>query len=63
MLFFTGAGLVLFGLILRSGPSFEVPAFGAAILLHGIRALGDIGTVRAATGLPEEVFAYSGPIS
>ena len=62
LLFFTGAGLVLFGLILRSGPSFEVPAFGAAILLHGIRALGDIGTVRAATGLPAEVFAYSGPI-
>ena len=62
LLLATGVALVLGGLILRSRRTLEVPAFGAAILLHGTRALGEIQAVRTASGLPEEVFEYSGAI-
>lgn len=62
ILFSTGLALVVLGAAFRSARSYEVPAFGAAILLHGIRALGDIEAVRLASGLPDAVFDYSGPI-
>lgn len=62
VLFSSGLSLVLLALILRSARSLEVPAFGVAILLHGTRALGDIESVRIATGLPDTIFDYGGPI-
>ena len=62
ILFATGLALVVLGLLFRSARSYEVPAFGTAILLHGTRALGGIEAVRLASGLPAVVFDYSGPI-
>lgn len=62
ILFAVGLALVVSGLVFRPRGTLEVPAFGAAILLHGTRALGEIPAVRTASGLPEELFAYSGPI-
>ena len=57
-----GLALVVSGLIFRPRGTLEVPAFGAALLLHGARALGEIEAVRTASELPEELFAYSGAI-
>ena len=39
-----------------------MPAFGAALLLHGTRALGEVPAVRTVSELPEELFAYGGAI-
>ena len=62
VLFAAGLALVVSGLIFRPGRSLEVPAFGAALLLHGTRALGEVPAVRTASELPEELFAYGGAI-
>ena len=62
ILFAAGLALVVSGLIFRPRGTLEVPAFGAALLLHGTRALGEIPVVRTASELPEGFFAYSGAI-
>ena len=54
----TAVGLLLLGSILRSGRSHEIPAFGTAILLHGIREMTGVPAVQALSGLPPEFFAY-----
>ena len=62
ILFAVGLALVVSGLMFRPRGTLEVPAFGAAILMHGTRALGEIPAVRTASELPDELFAYSGAI-